>query len=113
MKKSYADRLRDPRWQKKRLEIFERDGFSCRDCKSTDKELQVHHCVYIPGLQPWEYPEDLTLTLCYDCHPIRQKYEIAAQCAIARLLRDEPLELLEKLAWRLTEQAIEESHSGR
>jgi len=68
MKKSYSDLLKDPRWQKKRLEIMERDKFKCCDCCDGDIELHVHHKVYIKGNNPWEYPDDLLVTLCKDCH---------------------------------------------
>ena len=28
----YSEKLKDPRWQKKRLEILERDNFRCQYC---------------------------------------------------------------------------------
>jgi hypothetical protein len=66
--KSYYEKLRDPRWQKKRLEIMERDGFECTDCGSTTKPLNVHHGYYEKGKDPWEYPANSLTTLCEDCH---------------------------------------------
>ena len=27
----YVEKLKDPRWQRKRLEIMQRDGFRCRE----------------------------------------------------------------------------------
>ena len=68
MKKTYAELLRDPRWQKKRLEIMQRDNFSCVICSSKDKTLHVHHCFYKKGADPWDYPNDSLVTLCFDCH---------------------------------------------
>ena len=68
MSKSYADKLRDPRWQKKRLEIMERDGFSCRSCKNKERTLNVHHLKYEKGKEPWEYEESEMVTLCEGCH---------------------------------------------
>ena len=71
---SYSEKLKDPRWQKKRLEIFQRDDFTCRRCKCKDKTLHVHHNVYIDGIyDPWMYDDILLITLCGDCH----KYEEA------------------------------------
>ncbi len=67
-KLSYADRLRDPRWQKKRLEILQRDDFTCRKCRAKDKTLHVHHVAYYSGQDPWDYSDDFLLTLCYECH---------------------------------------------
>lgn len=65
---SYSDKLRDPRWQKKRLEIFERDGWICIICGSSQKNLHVHHNWYVRGLQPWEYNDSQLCTLCDGCH---------------------------------------------
>jgi len=65
---TYAEKLKDPRWQKKRLEILERDGFECQVCWSDEKELHVHHKLYKNGYDPWEYGNDDLETLCKDCH---------------------------------------------
>lgn len=65
---NYAEQLRDPRWQKKRLEIMSRDGFRCRLCSSKTKTLNVHHNYYEPGQLPWEYEDSAFFTLCEDCH---------------------------------------------
>ena len=68
MAKTYSEKLRDPRWQKKRLEIMQRDGWACRKCFSRTKTLNVHHYFYRRGLEPWEYGDDALLTVCEDCH---------------------------------------------
>lgn len=52
----YAEKLKDPRWQKKRLEILERDKWMCRGCCETQKTLHVHHIFYVHGLEPWDVP---------------------------------------------------------
>lgn len=101
---SYAQDLRDGRWQKKRLRIMERDGFTCRDCGSAS-DLQVHHTVYIPRLKPWDYPDETLLTVCGGCHENRQKIETAIHVAIAKRLAPVKPERLEPLAWRLIESA--------
>ena len=67
-KATYYDQLKDPRWQKKRLEILERDDFTCRHCGSTDKTLHVHHSFYRKGAAPWEYHESTLKALCGECH---------------------------------------------
>jgi hypothetical protein len=66
--KRYAELLKDPRWQRKRLEILERDGFSCLRCGSDTKTLHVHHRIYRKGVKPWEYEDAIYDTLCEDCH---------------------------------------------
>ncbi len=81
MKKSYSDKLRDPRWQKKRLRILERDCFACIDCGTEDKQLHVHHCFYERG-EPWEIDDRFLLTLCADCHDDRQSLEADLKRAV-------------------------------
>ena len=73
---SYFELLKDPRWQKKRLEIFERDGFKCRSCDGSEKTLNVHHCFYNNDLNPWDYPQESLVTLCEECH-LKEKAELS------------------------------------
>lgn len=63
----YATKLRDGRWQKKRLEIFDRDGWQCYICGSGN-DLQVHHNWYIGRMEPWDYDESQLITLCGKHH---------------------------------------------
>ncbi|MCX6321511.1 MAG: hypothetical protein NTX93_06885 [Bacteroidia bacterium] len=64
---SYENLLRDPRWINKRTEIFERDKYQCCYCKN-DRDLVVHHIFYFVKKLPWEYPNELLVTLCEKCH---------------------------------------------
>ena len=64
----YAEKLRDPRWQKRRLEVLERDEFACQWCSDDASTLAVHHLYYVKGKDPWDYPLDAYLTLCEACH---------------------------------------------
>lgn len=66
--KTYKEKLKDPRWQKKRLEIFKRDGWCCQKCFDNQSTLHVHHRIYEPDKEPWEYDDDLLVTLCDTCH---------------------------------------------
>lgn len=70
---TYAEKLKSPEWQKKRLEILQRDNFTCTMCGSKEKQLHVHHKVYIYDNEPWEYLEEFYTTLCYECHDIEEK----------------------------------------
>jgi hypothetical protein len=65
---TYAEKLRDPRWQKKRLQIMDRDDYKCVICTERTKTLNVHHVKYITGKEPWDYDDSLLLTLCEECH---------------------------------------------
>jgi hypothetical protein len=64
---TYGEKLRDPRWQKVRLQRMERDGFRCRLCWDEKTELHVHH-PYYDARDPWDYPVDDLITLCKKCH---------------------------------------------
>jgi len=68
MAKTYAEKLKHPRWQQKRLSVFDRDGWECTGCGAKDKTLHAHHLTYRKGLDPWEYDLDDLDTLCEDCH---------------------------------------------
>lgn len=65
---SYSDLLKDPRWQRKRLEILERDEWMCQNCGTETVTLHVHHGYYAKGRKPWEYENESLRTLCEDCH---------------------------------------------
>lgn len=67
-KPTYWELLQHPRWQKKRLEVLELNGFSCQQCGEEEKILHVHHTYYEKGLSPWEYPTESLRSLCADCH---------------------------------------------
>lgn len=70
---TYAEKLKDPRWQKKRLEILQRDDFTCQVCFDNTNTLHVHHLSYEKGIEPWEYPGCSLITLCASCHEDNHK----------------------------------------
>lgn len=65
---TYSEKLKDPRWQKRRLDILNLHEFACEKCGSKDKELHVHHRFYLKGREVWEYDNDVFQVLCIDCH---------------------------------------------
>lgn len=67
---TYQEQLRLPQWQKKRLEIMQRDDFSCDQCGDDQNILNVHHKQYIEGRTPWDYPNEDLITLCEPCHSL-------------------------------------------
>lgn len=81
---TYFEKLQDPRWQKKRLEVFKRDNFTCRDCGNAESTLHVHHCAYCGN--PWEAPLSVLLTLCAECHEFRQVVENEAHVLLGTLM---------------------------
>lgn len=67
---TYKEKLLDPRWQKKRLEVFDRDKFTCLMCKSDTDTLHVHHEKYCKN--PWDVDSEHLITLCFRCHEIAE-----------------------------------------
>ena len=68
MTETYAEKYRHPNWQRKRLEIMNRENFTCEACGATDKPLQVHHGYYERGKDPWDYQDETLHCFCVDCH---------------------------------------------
>lgn len=67
-KLSYAEMLKDPRWQKRKTEILNRENFTCQLCGDTKNTLHVHHKYYLDNHKPWEYNNDALVSLCEHCH---------------------------------------------
>jgi len=81
---TYTEKLKDPRWQKKRLEILERDGWKCMACGGTKNTLHVHHIFYFPRKEPWEIQNGFLITFCEGCHkslPCAEGIEKCEQCS--------------------------------
>ncbi len=65
---TYSQKLKDPRWQKKRLEVMEMAEWKCYSCGGSERPLHVHHVNYFKGLDPWDYENDNLRSLCDLCH---------------------------------------------
>jgi hypothetical protein len=69
---SYAELLKKPQWQKKRLETLERDKWTCQMCGDTEANLTVHHISYRREngefVDVWDYPDEDLISLCELCH---------------------------------------------
>ena len=82
IKYNYLQHLKDVRWKAKIVQIKIRDNHSCVNCKSLTN-LQVHHRQYhfVKSLNnfkdPWDYPNDILITLCSNCHKLgHEKFQI-------------------------------------
>ena len=83
-KTGYGKRLSDPRWQRRRLEVLERDSWRCTWCGEGREELQVHHGYYERGrVDPWEYDMTTLYSLCDNCHERAEN----ARASVYRRLR--------------------------
>ena len=67
-KKTYYEKLKDPQWQKKRLEVMQANDFCCEVCGDNEATLNVHHKEYFKGHEPWEYEVNQLACLCESCH---------------------------------------------
>jgi|SRR6185503_856277 len=87
MNEKYLEKLRDPRWQRKRLEIMQRDEFMCQMCFDSENTLNVHHNYYKPNADPWNYPAEALVTLCESCHQDETENRRAEEQALLDVLR--------------------------
>ena len=67
--KNYNDKLKDPRWQRRRLEIMQRADFACEICGDRSEELHIHHKKYRG--EPWDASDSELECLCSTCHTIK------------------------------------------
>ena len=63
-----ANKYDDPRWQRKRLQVFARDGWSCVCCSDGQSPLHAHHKTYGEYGKPWVCDLNDLQTLCATCH---------------------------------------------
>lgn len=63
---NWSDEKKDPRWQKMRLLVMNRDNWKCCACGDSTTTLNVHHIVY--GSHPWSVDFSDLQTLCERCH---------------------------------------------
>lgn len=90
LNQKYLEKLKDPRWQRKRLEVLERDNFTCKACGDTETTLNIHHIFYLPHKDPWDIPSGFLVTLCESCHkPEPCYYDNCKDCPDYQLADDE------------------------
>ena len=87
---SFWAAYRDPRWQRRRLEIMERDRFACRSCGDKSSTLNVHHHRYAKGRKPWEYGDHDLSTLCDACHDEQEHLKVGIACVYAHVMQTNP-----------------------
>lgn len=107
----YRQQILSPHWQKRRLEIMQRDGFTCQRCSNPDETLHVHHKQYIKGRMAWEYEDRDLVTLCHSCHESMPELETQTKNLIAALPLDGPACLPNALGllagWACWEQGVD------
>lgn len=85
---TYSEKLKDQRWQKKRLQLLEASGWRCEHdfCANANEKptLNVHHRIYLRGVDPWDYEDWAYQVVCDECHPIVQSQMEEAHKALAK-----------------------------
>ena len=93
---NYAQKRRDVRWKRRRDDLLRQRNYTCCECDQPlttgTMDLQVHHVVYISGLDPWDYPDELLLVVCDQHHQERAALEQAIYVEVGKHLatRDIP-----------------------
>lgn len=82
---NYKQKLLDPRWQRRRLQILQRDDFRCTSCGNADDTLHVHHFAY--GVNPWDVDDKHLTTLCSQCHEYEHKHREQAEKVLLSAIR--------------------------
>jgi hypothetical protein len=72
MSSLYQKDLNTKQWQDRSHRIKTRDNLKCQafNCKTPNASLQVHHIDYFNHKKPWQYPDDMLITLCSVCHEL-------------------------------------------
>lgn len=67
---SYQKILNRKEWQDRSHFIKTRDNLKCQahNCSTPQSVLEVHHLDYFSKTDPWNYPDDMLITLCHECH---------------------------------------------
>lgn len=91
-KLTYAEQLKHPKWQRKRLEALESANFQCTSCGDKEKMLHVHHKRYVKGRSAWEYDLPELSVLCEDCHAASHEIKDALAAFLTRNFHDIPME---------------------
>ena len=107
---TYTEQLQDPRWKARALEIKEAADWRCEDCyrhaKDLESPLEVHHCFYVTWMMLWDYPNELLICVCRECHEFRQQREQAAHIQFAKAMRQMRPAQLDDACWSFSGQGI-------
>lgn len=69
---TYTEKLKNPKWQKRRLEILDRDNWECQLCGDKETEFHVHHKIY--NKEPWDALDEHLTSYCKHCHFIIEAF---------------------------------------
>lgn len=89
---SYSEKFKDPRWQKKRLEVLEAKNWSCENCGAKEETLHVHHGHYEKGRNPWDYKDFVFHVYCDVCHEKWHDAKLDLDIVVGHLCISEDIE---------------------
>jgi len=100
---TYKEKLQTSEWKSKRKEILKRDNNKCQICGHKDVKNHIHHSIYYPDTEPWDYCNDNLVTLCMDCHQYEEDlkdFDISSLSFLFSigLLRSELKNIISKLS---------------
>ena len=85
---TYSEKLKDPRWQKMRLKVLDRDDWACQICGDNESTLHVHHRYYKKGCNPWDYPMESLVVLCEGCHDSEREGRKGVEATLLDAMRE-------------------------
>jgi hypothetical protein len=110
---TYAEQLRHPQWQRRRLQVLDAAGWRCTCCSADDKPLHVHHRLYVKGRLAWEYSDAELVALCEDCHEHEHEQRAELEAIIGQVQGEEKaclVEVVRGYAAASTGARIQDSH---
>lgn len=110
---TYFEKLKDPRWQKKRLEVLASKDFRCEVCHDASKTLHVHHKQYFKRREPWEYEAKQLSVVCETCHKEGHHHEDPLLLACSYVPVDGPMarEYVASLVAGFCNQGLDSGHA--
>lgn len=99
---TYKKQLLDPRWTARSRRMKEKAEWRCQDCFIHAKDcghLETHHCYYVSWMKLWDYPDELLIVVCPDCHKFRQQREQQAHIDFAKAMRSFRPSQLDDAVW--------------
>lgn len=91
-KMTYAEQLKHPNWQRKRLEALNAAEFECNKCGDKESTLHVHHRKYVKGRSAWEYELSELQVLCETCHGVTHDIKDRLAKVMERKFHDIPMD---------------------
>lgn len=67
---------KSPEYREWRIQVFERDDYTCQDCSERGGQLEAHHLVTVAESYDLIFDVDNGRTLCIPCHKLTFGHEI-------------------------------------